>query len=66
MSRETCKPRRPRHAVVSIRARRPDGTWGNLSAGSLLTHIVAADSLYTLLSWRRSQPGSGGRGNRGR
>ncbi|WP_445270431.1 MobF family relaxase [Streptomyces sp. DSM 41634] len=37
------------HAVVSIRARRPDGRWGNLSAGSLMTHIVVADALYTLL-----------------
>ncbi|EDY48816.1 conserved hypothetical protein [Streptomyces clavuligerus] len=37
------------HAVVSIRARRPDdGTWGNLSADSLLANIVAADTLYTL------------------
>ncbi|MFJ2565750.1 MobF family relaxase [Streptomyces sp. NPDC087568] len=38
------------HAVVSIRARRPDdkGTWGNLSADSILAHIVAADTLYTL------------------
>nr|WP_078877181.1 MULTISPECIES: MobF family relaxase [Streptomyces] len=37
------------HAVVSIRARRPhDGRWGNLSANSLMTHIVAADTLYTL------------------
>ncbi|MFF5456199.1 MobF family relaxase [Streptomyces sp. NPDC012950] len=38
------------HAVVSVRARRPhDGKWGNLSADSLMTHIVAADTLYTLL-----------------
>ncbi|WP_234428196.1 MobF family relaxase [Streptomyces badius] len=38
------------HAVVSIRARRPDeaGTWGNLSADTLLAHIVAADTLYLL------------------
>ncbi|OII61445.1 conjugal transfer protein TraA [Streptomyces sp. CC53] len=37
------------HAIVSIRARRPhDGKWGNLSADSLMTHIVAADTLYTL------------------
>ncbi|MGW6639820.1 MobF family relaxase [Streptomyces cyaneofuscatus] len=38
------------HAVVSIRARRPDekGTWGNLSADSLLANIVAADTLYVL------------------
>ncbi len=34
--------------MVSIRARRPDGTWGNLSANSMLAHIVAADTLYTL------------------
>ncbi|MFE0776427.1 MobF family relaxase [Streptomyces sp. NPDC058861] len=38
------------HAVVSVRARRPhDGKWGNLSADSLMTHIVAADTFYTLL-----------------
>ncbi|MFF3431383.1 MobF family relaxase [Streptomyces sp. NPDC002602] len=37
------------HAVVSIRARRPDGTWGNQTAAALMTHIVAADTLYTLL-----------------
>ncbi|MGW1615148.1 MobF family relaxase [Streptomyces sp. NPDC002285] len=36
------------HAVVSIRAQRPDGTWGNWSADSMLAHIVAADTLYTL------------------
>ncbi|MDX5564400.1 MobF family relaxase [Streptomyces sp. ID05-04B] len=38
------------HAVVSIRARRPDdkGTWGNLSADTLLANIVAADTLYLL------------------
>ncbi|MDQ0904522.1 conjugative relaxase-like TrwC/TraI family protein [Streptomyces canus] len=44
------KPLLHDHAVVSIRARRPDakGTWGNLSADSMLTHIVAADTLYTL------------------
>ncbi|MFG2878873.1 MobF family relaxase [Streptomyces sp. NPDC048337] len=36
------------HAVVSIRARRPDGTWGNQTADALMTHIVAADALYTL------------------
>ncbi|MFD3932634.1 MobF family relaxase [Streptomyces sp. NPDC058614] len=38
------------HAVVSIRARRPDddGTWGNLSADSMLENIVAAGTLYTL------------------
>lgn len=44
------KPLLHDHAVVSIRARRPDGsaTWGNVSADSLLAHIVAADTLYTL------------------
>lgn len=42
------KPLLHDHAVVSIRARRPDGTWGNLSADSLMAHIVAADTLYTL------------------
>ncbi len=37
------------HAVVSIRARRPhDGKWGNVSADSLMAHLVAADTLYTL------------------
>ncbi|MFJ2709047.1 MobF family relaxase [Streptomyces sp. NPDC087428] len=38
------------HAVVSIRARRPDeaGSWGNLSADTLLANIVAADMLYLL------------------
>ncbi|PRH79245.1 hypothetical protein C6N75_10530 [Streptomyces solincola] len=43
------KPLLHDHAVVSIRARHPDGTWGNLSADSMLAHIVAADTLYTLL-----------------
>ncbi|MFH9090466.1 MobF family relaxase [Streptomyces sp. NPDC017673] len=44
------KPLLHDHALVSIRARRPDdqGTWGNLSADSILAHIVAADALYTL------------------
>ncbi|MFE2943432.1 MobF family relaxase [Streptomyces sp. NPDC059255] len=44
------KPLLHDHALVSIRARRPDdkGTWGNLSADTLLAHIVAADTLYTL------------------
>ncbi|MFE6270486.1 MobF family relaxase [Streptomyces goshikiensis] len=44
------KPLLHDHAMVSIRARRPDdkGTWGNLSADSLLAHIVAADTLYLL------------------
>ncbi|MFI5808360.1 MobF family relaxase [Streptomyces sp. NPDC051561] len=36
------------HAVVSIRVRRPDGTRGNLSADSMLEHIVAAGTLYSL------------------
>ncbi|MFJ4858667.1 MobF family relaxase [Streptomyces sp. NPDC088730] len=38
------------HAVISIRVRRPDeaGTWGNLSADSLLANIVVADTLYLL------------------
>ncbi|WP_234433091.1 MobF family relaxase [Streptomyces sp. NRRL S-1824] len=44
------KPLLHDHALVSIRARRPndEGTWGNLSADSMLAHIVAADTLYTL------------------
>ncbi|MFE5096684.1 MobF family relaxase [Streptomyces sp. NPDC056638] len=44
------KPLLHDHAMVSIRVRRPDekGTWGNLSADSMLAHIVAADTLYTL------------------
>ncbi|MCX5374897.1 MobF family relaxase [Streptomyces sp. NBC_00091] len=44
------KPLLHDHAVVSIRARRPDaaGTWGNLSADSMLANIVSADTLYTL------------------
>ncbi|MFE5669229.1 MobF family relaxase [Streptomyces niveus] len=44
------KPLLHDHAVVSIRAQRPDdkGTWGNLSADTLLSHIVVADTLYTL------------------
>ncbi|MGW9241315.1 MobF family relaxase [[Kitasatospora] papulosa] len=47
---EESKPLLHDHAVVSIRARRPDakGTWGNLSADTLLSHIVAADTLYLL------------------
>lgn len=40
------KPLPHDHAVVSVRARRPDGTWGNLSADSMRAHIVAADTLY--------------------
>ncbi|MGW0929046.1 MobF family relaxase [Streptomyces sp. NPDC002644] len=43
------KPLLHDHAVVSIRARRPDGTWGNFSADTMLAHIVAADTLFTLL-----------------
>ncbi|MEV6841257.1 MobF family relaxase [Streptomyces sp. NPDC051133] len=44
------KPLLHDHAVVSIRARRPDdkGTWGNLSADSLMARIVAADTFYIL------------------
>ncbi|MDX3130902.1 MobF family relaxase [Streptomyces europaeiscabiei] len=44
------KPLLHDHTMVSIRARRPDdkGTWGNLSADTMLTHIVAADTLYIL------------------
>ncbi|WP_398877616.1 MobF family relaxase, partial [Streptomyces prunicolor] len=44
------KPLLHDHAVVSIRTRRPDGkgTWGNLSADSVLEHIVAAGTLYSL------------------
>ncbi|MFD3665773.1 MobF family relaxase [Streptomyces sp. NPDC058659] len=44
------KPLLHDHAVVSIRARRPDakGMWGNLSADTLLAHIVTADTLYLL------------------
>lgn len=44
------KPLLHDHALVSIRARRPDdkGTWGNLSADSMLANIVAADTLYIL------------------
>ncbi|MFE4960525.1 MobF family relaxase [Streptomyces sp. NPDC056653] len=40
------KPLLHDHAVVSIRTRRCDGTWGNLSADSMLEHIVAAGTLY--------------------
>ncbi|MEW2134593.1 MobF family relaxase [Streptomyces sp. NPDC005435] len=36
------------HGLVSIRARRPDGTWGNLSADSMLENVVAAGTLYSL------------------
>ncbi len=43
------KPLLHDHAVVSIRARRPDGSWGNLSADTMLANIVVADTLYTLL-----------------
>jgi conjugative relaxase-like TrwC/TraI family protein len=43
------KPLLHDHALVSIRVRRPhDGKWGNLSADSILAHIVAAGTLYTL------------------
>ncbi|WP_369780663.1 MobF family relaxase [Streptomyces sp. R33] len=36
------------HAVVSIRARRPDGKWGNWFQDRMLAHIVAAGTLYSL------------------
>ncbi|WP_138902427.1 MobF family relaxase [Streptomyces albidochromogenes] len=36
------------HAVVSIRARRPDGKWGNWYQDRMLAHIVAAGTLYSL------------------
>ncbi|MEU8717906.1 MobF family relaxase [Streptomyces sp. NPDC048663] len=44
------KPLLHDHAVISIRARRPDGkgTWGNWSVDSMLEHIVVADTLFTL------------------
>lgn len=43
------KPLLHHHAIVSIRARRPhDGKRGKVSADSLMIHIVAADTLYTL------------------
>jgi hypothetical protein len=42
------KPLLHDHAEVAIRARRPDGRWGNLSADSMLDNIVAAGTLFTL------------------
>ncbi|MCX4530086.1 relaxase domain-containing protein [Streptomyces sp. NBC_00841] len=42
------KPLLHDHAVVSIKARRPDGKWGNVSTDDLLDNIVAAGTLYTL------------------
>ncbi|WP_442819736.1 MobF family relaxase [Streptomyces sp. NBC_00841] len=42
------KPLLHDHAVVSIKARRPDGKWGNVSAADILDNIVAAGTLYTL------------------
>ncbi|MFD5065414.1 MobF family relaxase [Streptomyces sp. NPDC058394] len=42
------KPLLHDHAVVSIKARRPDGKWGNVSTADLLDNIVAAGTLYTL------------------
>ncbi|MFE9636774.1 MobF family relaxase [Streptomyces sp. NPDC006463] len=36
------------HAVVSIRARRPDGKWGNWYQDRMLANIVAAGTLYSL------------------
>ncbi|MFE3074320.1 conjugal transfer protein TraA [Streptomyces sp. NPDC059247] len=44
----TARPLLHDHAVVSIRARRPDGTWGNQTADALMKHIVAADALPLL------------------
>ncbi|WP_189135310.1 MobF family relaxase [Wenjunlia tyrosinilytica] len=37
------------HAVLSVKVRRPDGTWGNLATADLFENVVAADALYTLL-----------------
>ncbi|MFE4960908.1 MobF family relaxase [Streptomyces sp. NPDC056653] len=42
------KPLLHDHAVVSIKARRPDGKWGNVSTADILDNIVAAGTLYTL------------------
>ncbi|WP_433549265.1 MobF family relaxase [Streptomyces sp. CA-294286] len=44
------KPLLHDHALVSVRVRRPDdkGTWGNLSADSILANFVAADTLSLL------------------
>ncbi|MER7810372.1 MobF family relaxase [Streptomyces sp900116325] len=33
---------------VSVKARRPDGKWGNVSTADILDNIVAAGTLYTL------------------
>lgn len=39
------------HAVVSVRVRRPhDGGWGNVSADSLMAHVVAADTLLDVFT----------------
>ncbi|MGW3638576.1 MobF family relaxase [Streptomyces sp. NPDC005143] len=42
------KPLLHDHVVVSIKARRPDGKWGNVSTSDILDNIVAAGTLYTL------------------
>ncbi|MFF1847128.1 MobF family relaxase [Streptomyces sp. NPDC058217] len=42
------KPLLHDHAVVSVKARRPDGKWGNVSTADILDNIVAAGTLYTL------------------
>ncbi|MGW1736719.1 MobF family relaxase [Streptomyces sp. NPDC001999] len=42
------KPLLHDHAVISIKARRPDGKWGNVSTADILDNIVAAGTLYTL------------------
>ncbi|MDX3772077.1 MULTISPECIES: MobF family relaxase [unclassified Streptomyces] len=42
------KPLLHDHAVVSVKARRPDGKWGNVSTADLLDNIVEAGTLYTL------------------
>ncbi|MFD7446936.1 MobF family relaxase [Streptomyces sp. NPDC059909] len=39
------------HALVSIKVRRPDGQWGNLSADSIFERVVAAGTLYTTLTF---------------
>ncbi|WP_461009675.1 MobF family relaxase [Streptomyces capparidis] len=36
------------HALVSVKVRRPDGTWGNLDSAVVYRHVVAAGTLYTL------------------
>ena len=44
----TGQPLLHEHAVVSVKVRRPDGTWGNLDTARIYEHIVAAGTLYTL------------------